>query len=320
MAEYFTVNFKQRLRVTAATVTMVAGAAPFVAGLLAMQTLGDQPTGLLPATVALVSFVLGGMLPWLTQNVLGLAGNAGLRQRLAQRLVGECSLEQAVFVGFSPGQDLRVWQGETDRDVGFLCVSEESLAYHGDEYAWGLPRDLIDHIDMTPPEGGVLRILVHWHVPREVSRTFSLECREAHSLSGARKATGRLYARLREWYKAGDIQDATASGSEDRTASVTGHGTPYLNEALGLPPTDVTGGQAVDQPPSGSCASILSIGVIMLILIWRVAGAFFGYGRYYEGILWAGLISVLGALSMGYLLHYLQAWEAKHGRQVQRER
>ncbi len=34
----------------------------------------------------------------------------------------------------------------------------------------------------------------------------------------------------------------------------------------------------------------------------------------------AGLISVLGALSMGYLLHYLQAWEAEHGRQVQRER
>jgi len=302
MAQYFTPTFKQRVRVMAATVTMLAGAAPFVLGLLAIQALGSRPAGPAPVAVALAAFVLGGLLPWLTQNSLGLAGNAGLRRRLAQRLAGH-PLKGAAFVGFSPGQDFRVWQGETDRDIGFLSFDEGALVYRGDEFEWALPHDLIDHLDMAPPEGGLQRVIIHWHVPREISRTFSLESREAGSIAGARRATVALFARLREWYR--------NSGE-----------TPAGNSAavLGLPPTDVSGGQMVDQPASGSCATILAVGVIMLVLIWRIAGACFTSGQYYEGVLWAGLISVLGALGIGYLLHYLQAWEAEHGRQAQRER
>lgn len=305
MTQYFTPAFKQRIRVMAAIVTMLAGAAPFVLGLLALQFLGDHPSGLVPAAVAMAAFVLGGVLPWLTQNVMGLAGNTGLRQRLAARLA-DGPLDDAIFVGFSPGQDLRVWHGETDRDIGFLRLEPEALVYRGDLFAWALPHEMIDHLDMTPPEGGVSRVIVHWHVPREVSRTFSVESREARSLTGARKATRELFARLKEWHRADAARGPGRPGPADGP--------------LGLPPIDVTGGQVVDQPASGSCTSILALGVIMLVLIWRIAGACFAGGQYYEGVLWAGLISVLGALGIGYLLHYLQAWEAAHGRQAQRER
>jgi hypothetical protein len=65
---------------------------------------------------------------------------------------------------------------------------------------------------------------------------------------------------------------------------------------------------------------MLALGTIVMIIIWRTSGAFFEAGQYYHGILWAGLISVLGALSTGYLLHYLQAWEAEHGRQGMKAR
>jgi hypothetical protein len=311
MAQYFTPAFKQRVRVIAATVTMLAGAMPFVLGLLAIQSLGAQPTGVAPAAIAMTAFVLGGLLPWLTQNLMGLAGNAGLRRRLAQRL-GDSPLPGAAFVGFAPGQDLRVWHGETDRDIGFLCLDRGALVYRGDDYEWALPRGLIDHLDLTPAEGTPPRILIHWHVPREVSRTFSLESREAGSITAARRATQELFTRLKEWYRAQpDGAAEVAAATADHSAGQPQHG---------LPPTDLSGGQMVNQPASGSCVSILALGVIMLVLIWRIAGACFASGQYYEGILWAGLISVLGALGIGYLLHYLQAWEAAHGPQAQRER
>jgi len=311
MAQYFTPTFKQRMRVLAATVTMLAAAAPFVLGLLAMQALGPHPTGLAPAAVALVAFALGGLAPWLMQNVMGLAGNAGLRRRLATHH-GPDSLSQAEFVGFSPGQDLRIWHGETDRDIGFLRLEGGTLIYHGDDYEWALPAELVDHLDLAAAEGSLPRIVIHSHVPREVSRTFSLESREAASLSGVRRATTALFAQLRDWYRR--QPGAEGAPAEEGTALAT------AKPPFGLPPTDVSGGQVVDQPASGSCVTILSVGVIMLVLIWRISGACFASGQYYEGILWAGLISVLGALGIGYLLHYLQAWEAEHGRQAQRER
>jgi len=321
MAQYFTPTFKQRMRVLAAMVTMLAAAAPFVLGLLAMQALGPHPTGLAPAAVALVAFALGGLAPWLMQNVMGLAGNAGLRRRLATHQ-DPAALSEAEFVGFSPGQDLRIWHGETDRDIGFLRIEGGTLIYRGDDYEWALPAELVDHLDLAAAEGSLPRIVIHWHVPREVSRTLSLESREAASLTGVRRATGELFGRLKDWYRRQPGAEGAGAEGAFAEGAPAGEGMALATAKppFGLPPTDVSGGQIVDQPASGSCVTILSVGVIMLVLIWRISGACFASGQYYEGILWAGLISVLGALGIGYLLHYLQAWEAEHGRQAQRER
>lgn len=309
MPQFFTPSFKQRIRVAAAVVTMLTGAAPFVAGLLLMQVLGDKPHGVLPAAVAVVSFLLGGGLPWLAQNVMGLAGNAGLRRRLREHVLaqGGGDLSAAVFVGFSPGESLHIWQGETDRDIGFLTLGPQALTYYGDDFSWVLPAELVDHIDLTPVEAGLQRILIRWHVPREASRTFSLESREASSVSRARLATNALYRRLREWARRAASDGPAEPGQEAGGSSSL--------PSLGLPPTDMTGAQIIEDPPSGSCVSILALGSIIVIAIWRVSGAFFAYGQYYQAMLWAGLISVLGALAVGYLLHYLQAWEAQQRQQ-----
>lgn len=302
MPQFFTADFKQRVRLIAASVTMLSGAAPFVGGLLVMQALGDQAHGPLAAAVAALSFILGGLLPWLSQDLMGLAGNGRLQRALGRHLTESqnCDLAGAHFVGFSPGERLHVWEGETNRDIGFLTITPEAIVYRGDEFSWALPRNLIDHLDLTPVEAGLQRILIRWHEPREAGRAFSLESREAPSVSRARAATRCLFEQLREWHRQ---QPPTAEGAS--VASAT-------NLGFGLPSIELTGGQMIEEPPSGSCLSIMSLGVIVMIAIWRLSGAFFACGQYYQGILWAGLISVLGALSTGYLLHYLQAWEAAH--------
>ncbi|MEI6499508.1 MAG: hypothetical protein WCP21_00615 [Armatimonadota bacterium] len=320
MPQFFTPQFKQRGRLISAAVTMLAGAAPFVGGLLVMQVFGVDPHGPLPALVAVLSFALGGALPWLSQNLTGLAGNAALRARLRRHHASDptCDLQEALFVGFSPGERLHIWHGETDRDIGFLTLDDDIIIYRGDDFSWSLPRDVIDHIDLTPVEAGLQRIIIRWHVPRETGRALSLESREAGSISRARAATNQLYFRLREWEK----QDPAGRGADAKAAVIPGRGTPTAVGpailCLGLPPTDMTGAQIIEEPPAGSCASILALGVIVVIAIWRITAGLFESGQYYDGILWAGLISVLGALSTGYLLHYLQAWEAEHGRQKQR--
>lgn len=307
MAEFFTASYKQQLRVSAALITMIAGAAPFVAGLLILQIFSEPLAGMWPLFVTIFCFLLGVLMPWLAQNVMGLAGNSRLRQKLAQKLLAEGVAANGHFVGFAPGAELRVWQGETDRDVGFLFFEDRALAYWGDEYRWELPHEMIDYIDLTPPEAGIQRILVHWHVPREASCTFSLASREARTMAGARRATQELFAQIRQWHKAVS-RAASASPS------------PSFVPRFGLPPTDISGGQRIDKPPAGACLSILSIGIIMLTLIWRVTGDFLMYGRYYEAVLWAGIISVEGTLSVSYLLHYLQTWEAEHSQKARPKR
>lgn len=334
MAQYFTAAFKHKIRIAAASVTMFTGAAPFVAGLLVLEALGDNPHGPLAGGVAAASFILGGFLPWLAQNYMGLAGNSTLRKRLRDRLLADetCDPSGADFVGFAPGERLRVWQGDTDRDVGFLLMNPDALVYYGDEFEWTLPRESIDHIDLAPTEPGMRRILIRWHAPREAGRTLSLESRDAPCLSRARTATLGLHHRLRAWWKHEPIPPLAGANAEvePRWQALRGDYQPpaplaavrpeVVSPTLGMPPTDLTGGQAIEEPPSASCTVIMALGIIVTVSIWRVAGGFFTYGQYYHGILWAGLISVLGALGTGYVLHYLQAWEAEQGRKKQRVR
>lgn len=298
MALLFTRGFKHRTRITAAALTTLGGGLPFVAGLVILDLAEEQLVGLWAVVLTVVCFILGGTLPWFLQNRLGLLGNATLQRRLRKRLeedgLGEV-LEGAQFVGFSPGEQLRVWDGETDRDVGYLTVSPCGLTFYGDSYSWHLPRAYIDHFDITPVDGAVQRVIVRWHAPRDSGRTFALTAREAGSIRASHRRTVALHGALRHWLREPcELQDGPQ---------------------LGLPPTDTAGGHMVEEPPSGACLTILAAGVIIIVTVWRLAGPMFQSGHYHQGILWSGLISVVGALVTGYLLHYLQAWEA-----VQRRR
>ncbi len=298
-ARVYTKGFRRRNRLIAAMVTMAAGVAPFMLALAVLQFWSSPPpyaVGLLTAA----TFVAAGLAAWYSRGTLALLGNYGLRQRLGKLAAAELAtgIEQAgaAFVGFSPGEEMRVWDGETDRDVGFLAVERNTLVYVGDEYKWSLPREQIDQVELAASSSGVRRIIVRWHAPREGPRAFSIVCRDANTLEGVGLVNLRLYAALRDWVW------SDAPSARQNTLR------------WGYPPTDTSGGWAIDQPLSGSCATVLAMTVIVVLTIWGVSGSLLGMGDYYGAILWAGLLAVVGAVFTAYLLSYLHSWHAEKSR------
>ncbi len=299
VAKVYTTGFRRRNRLIAALVTMAAGVAPFMVTLAVLQFWSSPPpyaAGLL--TVA--TFVAAGLAAWYSRGTLALLGNYGLKQRLGKLAEAELSssIQQAgaAFVGFSPGDKLRIWDGETDRDVGFLAVENNTLVYVGDEYKWSLPRQQIDQVELAASSSGIRRIIVRWHAPREGGRAFSITCREANTLEGVGLVNLRLYEAVRDWV-----------WSDTRPARQN-------TLRWGYPPTDVSGGWAIDQPLSGSCATVLAMTVIVVLTIWGVSGSLLAMGDYYGAILWAGLLAVVGAVFTAYLLSYLHSWHAAKSR------
>ena len=64
MANEYSRQFKQQIRIRAAVATMLSGAAPFVVGLLALEMVGDEIGQYGPLLLAVGCFVGGALLPW----------------------------------------------------------------------------------------------------------------------------------------------------------------------------------------------------------------------------------------------------------------
>ncbi len=271
--------------------TFGSAVAPFAVGLVLVQTLWRNGEGLGPPLTVVGALVLAALGPWYVQNRLGLAGNRALRARLWQRVREQA--EQAprgvkpVFVGFAPGRAVQTWDGDTDQDIGFLAAWGDTLVYFGDRYCWHLPRERIDSIEPMRPAAGLGRIAISWHAARASNRAFTLVSREAGDIRGAERATGELLNQLFAW----------AAAPADTSVRAP---------ALGLPPTDASGGVPLDATPGGSCAAVVAVAVITVLAAWQVAMPLTQAGEYYLAILWAGGISVLGATTVNIVLRLLQ--------------
>lgn len=292
----FTSRFKRRNRIIGGLTLTIAGTSPFVIGLVLISYLGPRLPQPVAAGIILLAFLLAGLLPWRALDRLALLGNRLLRQQLSEKLLkaadGISSIGEAELVGFSPGEELRSWEGETDHDVGFLSRDAGALIYRGDAYSWTLRREAIDTIEALPAGGGLQRIVVKWHAPREPGRAFTLGSRKAQTLRSANRATVELLHNLQQWKNA--------------TGDAAG-----LSLPLGLPPTDTSGSYLVEKAPAGSCATLLAVTAIITLSIWHVTQRFISAGHYYHGILWAGLIAVGGAMFTVHFLGYLQSYEAR---------
>ena len=288
----FTTQFKRKAWVTAGLLLLVAGTVPFAAGLVIITYLLPSTTGTSAGLVTALALVVGLLLPWVSYQRLALFGNGYLRRSVAQKWeqAGH-SLPATTFVGFSPGSDLRMWEGETDQDVGFLELAAGALIYRGDSFSWSLRRENISSIDLKEEPGTPQRIVVHWHTPGQPGRAFTLASREVNTLSGAQQATRTLHGMLGQWY------DAASSAGPVPT--------------LGSPPTSLAGSIPVEKLPAGACLSILSVVVITVLMAWYMAQQFIDRGFYYHAVLWAGLIVVAAMIFISYFLSYLQAAEAR---------
>ena len=289
---YFTLKFKSRNRLAASALLVLAAVAPFGIGLVLITLALPEPTGPFAAIITALAFMASGLLTWVMQDRVALLGNGWLRRRVRAAVCAQdatADLEATLFVGFSPGAEVRSWEGETDLDVGYLRITPEALVFHGDAYTWSLARDRVDNIDLTPAQMGPRRIVMNWHEAREAARALTLESRDADSLRQTNELTSTLFLTLREW--------------SSRPAPETAEATAFL----GFPPTDLAGARPIDELASGSCLTTAAMAVIIIIAIWQMASYLLAEGLVYHAALAAGLVFVGGAVLTRCILHYLQS-------------
>lgn len=287
----FGARLRRRYNYLLALATFVVAMAPFASGLLIVHLIWPDESGIAPLAIAGVALVLAPLGTWLVYNRLALGGNAVMRWRLRERIESEGHSfpegVEPVFVGFSPGDEPLIWDGDTDRDIGFLAAWGDSLVYYGDDFEWHLPRDRIDIIEPMQPIAGVRRIMIRWHAPRESNRAFTIASREARDLRGASRATDQLLQQLYAWVS---------------RPSETNQEAPRL----GMPPTDASGGRPIDSSPGGSCVVMLAVLAATVVGAWQVSAPWVEEGRYSHAILASGCIFVLGFTLLNAVLRLVQ--------------
>lgn len=275
----FGADLRRRYNLLASVAAFLVATLPFVLGFLVVRFLFPDDTGPVPTAIAITALAIAPVGTWLAHNRLALAGNAALRRRLAEKLreQGDALPEgvQPVFVGFSPGDQQLVWDGDTDRDIGFLAAWGDALVYRGDEFDWFLPRDRIDIIEPMAPIAGISRIRIRWHAPRQSNRSFTIVSREATDLREAREKTQALLQQLYAWV-------ARPAATETEAPK------------LGMPPTEVRGGKPIEAAPAGSCAVMLAVTAATTVGAWQAGASFVADEKYAHAILAAGCVFAAG--------------------------
>ncbi len=117
------------------------------------------------------------------------------------------------FVGWSPGNKLGQWEGDTDRDLGFLIFGPEWLTYLGDDFRFSLRREWVWQIDQSISSGPPLlaRRVVVGHVwPDGYQHFCNFESRGDHTAWGLKAANEKLAELLRAWHQGTAFQSAPA--------------------------------------------------------------------------------------------------------------
>lgn len=292
----FGADRRRRYNLLAGVASFLAATLPFALGFLVLRLFFPEDSGPVPTLIAIVALVAAPLSTWLVHNRVALAGNSGLRARLAAKLKerGEALPEgvQPVFVGFSPGEEQLLWDGDTDRDIGFLAAWGDALVYRGDEFDWFLPRDRIDTIEPMQPVAGLSRIRIRWHAPREGNRSFTLVSREATDLREAREATHVLIQQLYTWA----ARPPAAESDPPR---------------LGMPPSETRGGKPIEAAPGGSCAVMAAVTAATTVGAWQVGGPFVADEKYAHAILAAGCVFAVGFAAINAVMRLLMWAEEK---------
>jgi hypothetical protein len=157
-------------------------------------------------------------------DYLCLWGNDQIREEVGQKLRANGAaeaVEDGIWTGMTPGDELRYFDGESDWDVGFLLIRPGLLTFVGDRCSWALRPDQVTRIRLTQTEAEP-RTLVYWK--DEATGTegvFSLNHRDPRRLGHVPPGRLELERRLRAW--------------RGESAAV-----PTIE--MGLPPTEVMGG------------------------------------------------------------------------------
>lgn len=110
-----------------------------------------------------------------------------------------------VTVGFAPAPAPRIYENNTNWDMGSLFIRSDRLCYYGEETKFALRREQITAIVLGPGVPGFLvnrRIYIAWK-DAELSRsgTFNIGCIEGSSILEIRRKTTQLEGVLQSWWK-----------------------------------------------------------------------------------------------------------------------
>jgi hypothetical protein len=111
-----------------------------------------------------------------------------------------------VTVGFAPAPSPRIYEHNTNWDIGSFFIRSDRLCYCGEETKFALRREHITAIVLGPGVPGLLtnrRIYIAWKDP-ELGRsgTFNIGCIEGRSILEIRRKTTQLEGVLQDWWKA----------------------------------------------------------------------------------------------------------------------
>jgi Zn-dependent protease with chaperone function len=168
---------------------------------------------------------------WLS-NVIPVWGCGVLKKGFEQKLKVEgldCeSIGYGCFVGFSPGPELRIYENNTDWDIGYLFLSGSKLVYVGEQTRFALSRSQvqeISHISETTHWVKSQRICINWRDPaNDEAGAFSFHSNDVASLTDATRKTLSLSDRIREW------KTSPEPSVETLPATLAGLGPPRIGE------------------------------------------------------------------------------------------
>jgi hypothetical protein len=129
---------------------------------------------------------------------------AHLRAKLLQRVsakTGEISPD-AYFVGLSPGEGDRLYEGGDAWDMGYLSLDNERIVYRGEQTSFALSRKELKEINVGPGLPGIRqppRLYVKWEVANNSAGTFTLSCPGARSSKRESRELALLARNIGEW-------------------------------------------------------------------------------------------------------------------------
>jgi len=108
-------------------------------------------------------------------------------------------------VGFSPAAAPRIYEANTNWDLGYLFIRSDRICYWGEETKFSLRTDHVTAITLAPGMPGMLsplRIYFAWKDDqRGTSGVFNIGCINGSSTLQLRKETSVLAERLKTWWK-----------------------------------------------------------------------------------------------------------------------
>jgi Zn-dependent protease with chaperone function len=157
----------------------------------------------------------------------------GLRQKIAERLFGLNHPQAGIFIGLSPGEEMRLFEGSFDWDLGFLFIEKDRLCYIGEQTRFALERNQVLRVKVGPSAP-------RWmHLPRICLEWADSAAQKAGTLSlapvgkeffGNRRQIFDLLEALEQWHK-----PSTNVSSVESPSSLGPLAAPQFGEVTGKP-------------------------------------------------------------------------------------